>query len=161
AAQQTAHAEAIGYFTRTLNLLRQMPEDVDRNRRELELQMALGWSLYSARGPQAPERESVLDRAQELSERLGDSAKLMEVLLAMALFRFNRRQLGPARELGEQVLSLAQNANASAIIGGAHCILGLSLFFAGEFEGARAHFELAPGFINIGTYHAAGGSYLT
>jgi class 3 adenylate cyclase len=158
AAQRTAFSEAIGYFTRTVELLKQTPEGVDRDRREVDLQMALGWSLYVGRGPQAPQRESVLLRAQELSERLGDSSKLMEVLLAVALFRFNQRELGLARELGERVLVLAQNANAPAIMQGAQVVVGASLYFAAEFEAARGHFELAPEFPEIAKYTLSSGA---
>lgn len=57
AAQQTAHSEAIGYFTRTLDLLKRLPDSVERNQQELDLQMALSMSLYLARGPGAPEQE--------------------------------------------------------------------------------------------------------
>jgi predicted ATPase len=69
AAQQVAHSEAIGYFTRALELLQQLPDGTARDRQELDLQLALTWSLYAARGPQpSPEREYALVRARELSD---------------------------------------------------------------------------------------------
>jgi hypothetical protein len=73
AAQQVAHAEAIGYFTRALELLRGLPESTARDSQELDLQMALSWSLFVARGPQAPEREPALVRSREPGEQLGDT----------------------------------------------------------------------------------------
>src|SRR5713226_5333141 len=50
AAQQVAHSEAIGYLTRALELLRRLPDGAARDRQELDLQMALSWSSFMARG---------------------------------------------------------------------------------------------------------------
>jgi class 3 adenylate cyclase len=64
AAQQVAHTEAIGYFTKALELLRRLPDGAVRDSQELDLQMALSWSMFAAKGPrQAPELESTLTRA--------------------------------------------------------------------------------------------------
>src|SRR5713226_8612205 len=77
ALQQMAHSEAVGYFTRALELLPRLPDGTARDSQELDLQMALSWSLFVARA-QAPELEHALVRACELSEQLGENAKLME-----------------------------------------------------------------------------------
>src|SRR5262249_53891205 len=92
AAVQGGHSEALGCFRRALELLGGLPESPTRDRQELELQIALSWSVALAIGLRAPERESALVRAQELGERLEEPAKLMELLLALAHLRFNRRQ---------------------------------------------------------------------
>jgi predicted ATPase len=105
ATQRIAHSEAIGYFTRALELLRQLPDSAAGNLRELDLQMALSWSLYLARGPRAPEREPALVRARELGEQLGDSARLMEALFGLAHLRVNLRDFELARELAERVMA--------------------------------------------------------
>jgi predicted ATPase len=67
AALQMAHSEAIGYFTKALELLQQLPESTARASQELDLQMALSFSWFVARGPRAPELESALVRSQELA----------------------------------------------------------------------------------------------
>ncbi len=152
AAQQVAHSEAIGYFTRALELLRRLPDGAGRDSRELDLQMALNWSLVVARGYRAsPERESALVRARELCEQLGENAKLMEALLALAHFRFNRRDYGLARELAERVLAMAQQAKAPAMLGGAHGILGIVLFSSGQFPAAREHLERTVELFGVGS----------
>ncbi len=43
-----AHAEAIGYFTKALELLRRLPAGTVCDRQELDLQMDLSWSLFVA-----------------------------------------------------------------------------------------------------------------
>jgi len=147
AADQVAHPEAIGYFSRALELLNGLPQGAGRDRQELELQTALGWSLLVARGLRpSPEREHALIRACELSERLGDKPKLMEALLALAQLRFNhfnRHGFGLARELAEKVLAMAEEAKAVPMLAGAHYIMGIVCFSTGEFPPAREHLERA------------------
>jgi class 3 adenylate cyclase len=91
AAQQTAHSEAVAYFKRALELLKNLPESADRDRREFDLQMALSRSLFVL-SPIDPGREPVLIRARELSEQFGENAEQMEALLQLAHFRFVRRE---------------------------------------------------------------------
>jgi tetratricopeptide (TPR) repeat protein len=143
AARQGAHSEAIGYFTGALELLLRLPDGTGRDSQELDVQMALSWSLALAIGLRAPERESALVRARELSEHLGDDAKLMEALLALAHFRFNRRDFELARELAERVLAMAQEAKAPAMLAGAHVVLAFVRSSTGQFSAAREHFERA------------------
>jgi tetratricopeptide (TPR) repeat protein len=143
AAQQMAHAEAIGNFTRALELLRELPDGAARNRQELDLQMVLSWSLFVARGPRAPELDSALLRARELSERLGDDAKLMEALLALAETRNSRGDFEQAREVAERLLVMAEQAKAPAMLAGAYFVLGLVQFVMAQFPAAREHLERA------------------
>jgi tetratricopeptide (TPR) repeat protein len=152
AAQQVAHSEAIGYLSRALELLRRLPKGAARDRQELDLQMTLNWSLFVAVGLRAPERESALVRARQLCEQLGDNARLMEVLLAMAHLRHNQADLQPARELAERVITMAQEGKASTTLAGAHFILGAALFFTGQFPTARKHFERAAELFGAGPY---------
>jgi len=89
----------------------------------------------------SPERESALLRARELGERLGD-AKLMEALLALVQFRVTQRDFGPAIELAERVLGMAQEARASAMLAGAHFLLGAARFGTGQLPSARQHLNM-------------------
>src|SRR5262249_22426945 len=143
AAEQGAHSEAIGNFTRGVELLQRLPECADRDRQELDLQMALSWSWFVVQGPLASERESALIRARELCEQLGENAKLMETLLALGHARANRTDFAQARELGEKVLTMAQEANAQSMLASAHAVLGIVSFSAGLFLAAREHLECA------------------
>jgi tetratricopeptide (TPR) repeat protein len=143
-AQQLAHSEAIGYFTRALELLQKLPDGTERDHQELDLQMALSWSLLAARGYEpSPERKSALSRSRELSEQLGDKLKLMEALLALAQFQINRGDLEHAKELAERVINIAEKAEAPVMLAGAHFVLGLVRFASGQFLVAREHLERA------------------
>jgi tetratricopeptide (TPR) repeat protein len=111
--------------------------------------MALSWSWFVARGPGAPERESALIRTRELCEQLGDDGTLMQTLLALAHHRFNQGEFGPARELAERVLVMAERivmaerAEAPAIAAGAHAVIGFVRSSIGQFQEAREHLERA------------------
>jgi class 3 adenylate cyclase/tetratricopeptide (TPR) repeat protein len=154
AAQQSAYSEAVGYLKRALELLKNLPDSADRGRQEFDLQMALNWSLFILNSVD-PEREPVLIRARELSEQLGDPDQ-MEALLQLAQFRMVRREYGVARELAERVLALAEPAKATAMVGGAHYVLGAIPFFLGEIEAAREHLELAVSLFGPGPFRNFG-----
>jgi class 3 adenylate cyclase/tetratricopeptide (TPR) repeat protein len=142
-AEQGAHSEAIGYFNRVLELLRQLPDGTARDSQELETQLTLSWSLVVTGFRASPEREYAIARARELSERLADHAKLMEALLALAQLQFNRLDFAQARELTERVLAMAQRVKASGMLAGGHAMLGFVLFNIGQFPAARDHLQQA------------------
>ena len=139
-AMQGAHSEAIGHFTRALELIRGLSEGAARDRHEFDMQMALSWSLLVARGRRTPELEHTLVRAQELAEQLGDHARLMAALVALSHQRWSSREFDLARELAERVIAMAQQVEPPAMLGGAHHTLGLVRFDAGQFPEAREHF---------------------
>jgi tetratricopeptide (TPR) repeat protein len=155
AAQQTAHSEAVGYFKRAIELLKNLPGSADRDRQESDLQLALSWSLLIL-NPADPEREPVLVRAQELSEQLGEDAKQIEALLQLAESHFFRREYGVARELAQRVLDLAGPAQATAMVAGAHYVLGTTASWLGELEAAREHLELAAALFGPGPFRNFG-----
>jgi class 3 adenylate cyclase/tetratricopeptide (TPR) repeat protein len=154
AAQQMAHSEAVGYFKRAVELLKNLPDSADRGRQELDLQMALSWSFYVL-NPAAPEREPALIHARKLSEQLGEDAQ-MESQLQLAEFRYLRREYDEARELAQRVLGLAEPAKATAMIGAAHSVLGVIVSFVGQLEAAREHLELAIVLLGPGPFRNFG-----
>ncbi len=157
AAQQTAHSEAVGYFKRALELLKNLPDSADRGRQEFDLQMAFKLvALGGQSRTDTPEREPVLIRARELCEQLGEDAKQMEALLQLAFFRFFRREYGVARELAQRVLGLAEPAKATAMVAGAHYVLGTIAYSLGELEAAREHLELAVALFGPGPFRNFG-----
>jgi len=117
--------------------------------------MALGWSLYILNPPD-PERAPVLIRARELAEQLGEDAEQMRALLQLAHFRFVRREYDVARELAQRVLGLAEPAKATAMVAGAHCLLGSIASFLDELEAAREHLELAVALFGPGPFRNFG-----
>ena len=110
AAGRSAHAEAIGHFHKALEVLALLPDTPERAQQELMLQRALGASLLATRGFAAPEVEHAYSRARALCQRLGDSHEIGPVLFGLWGFYEVRGDLRSARELAEQLLTLAQRS---------------------------------------------------
>jgi predicted ATPase len=71
-----AHLEAIRHFDRGLATLAALPEGSARDRREIELQLARGLSLFTAGGYSSVEAAEAYARARELAEQRGDPHQL-------------------------------------------------------------------------------------
>jgi predicted ATPase len=70
---------------------------------------------------------------------VGDASQLFQVLRGLWYFYLHRVELQMARELGEQLLSLAQQVGDPALRLEAHYALGNTLNYLGEFAVAQAH----------------------
>jgi predicted ATPase len=149
ASQRSANIEAIAHLTKGLELLRPLPDTPERTQQELELQLALAGPLVTTKGYAVPEVERVYTRALELCRQLGETPRLFWALLGLWLVYLARAELKPARELAEQLLSLAQNNHNPASLVQAHNTLGWTLFFLGEFAQAREHLEEGIALYNL------------
>jgi predicted ATPase len=141
AVQRSANAEAINHFITALKLLKTLTDTPERVRQELALQIALGAPLSAAKGYGASEVEKVYARARELCQQVGETPQLFPVLWGLLLFFHARAEFETARELGEQLMHLAQRAQDSALLLEAHFLSGATLFTLGEIVLAREHFE--------------------
>ena len=118
-----------------------LPDTSERAQQELTLQRALGASLLTTRGFAAPEVEHVYTRARALCQRLGDTREIFPVLFGLFGFYLVRGDLRTARELAEQLLTLAQRQRDPALLLQGHRAMGETLFHLGEFVPARGHLE--------------------
>jgi len=125
AAQRLAYDEAVSHLTSGLELLASLPDNPGRARRELELQLSLVESLRWTKSLGSPETRRALIRARELCGQVGESTELFAVLMGLQGHHQMRLDLEPARELGEQLLALAEGANEPAKLMFAHAALGL------------------------------------
>ncbi len=103
-----AYKEATEHFRRGLALLPALPESPERLRRELDLLTALGVPLQATIGYSAPEVERTYTRAHELCTQLGLSAELFPILYGMFRYYMLQAKYPKARELGVQLLAVAQ-----------------------------------------------------
>ena len=76
AAARLAHLEAIRHFERGLVVLTALAEGPARDRREIELQLARGLSLFTAKGFDTAEAADAYTRARDLAEQQGDPHQL-------------------------------------------------------------------------------------
>lgn len=158
AIQRSANVEAINYLTKGLELLKTLPDTTKRAQQELTLQIALSVPLVMTKGYMAPEVENIYARARELCQQEGETLQLFRVLRGLWTFHTTRAELQTARELGKQLLSLAQNAQDPAFLLEACYTLGASLFRLGEFTAARSYLEQGIDFYDPQQHRSRAGS---
>jgi predicted ATPase len=143
ASERSAYLEASSHFTKGLELLKTLPDTPERAQRELHLHAALGPMLMITQGFAAAEVERVYARAYELCQQIGETPQLFPVVRGLWLFYFQRAAYQTARELGEQLLTLAHHAHDPKLLLAAHWALGVTAFWCGDCRAARVHLEQA------------------
>jgi predicted ATPase len=141
ANQRSAYTEAISHLTKGLELLKTLPDMIERAQQELMLQIALGAPLRATKGYAASEIGATFTRARELCQQLEDMPQLFPVLWGLWYFHLVRGEYVTARELGNQCLVLAQRLQDPVLLMEAHFALGTALSFFGEFILARENLE--------------------
>jgi tetratricopeptide (TPR) repeat protein len=152
AARQAAYEEAVGYLTRALELLRQLPDSAGRTRQELELGQSLVDVLWATKGWTAPETVAASERVAALAENSGTLTQLADSVLSRCSIALNLGDLRAAGALAHQGLDLARREGNPGSLGRAHYMELLTRYFRGDLAGAEEHFTTglaffdAPGF---------------
>jgi predicted ATPase len=141
AKQLSADEDAIGHFTRGINLLQSMPDTLESAQRELGLQIALGAPLITNKGYGAPEVQRAFARARELSILVLDPPQLFPLIYGLRSFYLMRADHNTARDIAEQLIALAEQEDEPSFFLQAHEALGSTLFYLGELSLAKAHLE--------------------
>jgi predicted ATPase len=139
AIQRSAHVEAIAHLRRGLALLPTLPETPQRLQREVDMHIALGASLSATKGFGAHEVEQTYIRARQLCTHLDDPHQRFLMLRGLGIYYLVRAELQTARALGEQLLSLAQQTQDSAMFVAAYVVLGPTLYYLGAVVSAHTH----------------------
>jgi class 3 adenylate cyclase/predicted ATPase len=155
AVQRSVHEEAIRHLTAALELLKALPDTPERTQQELTLQTILGLVLATTKGWAAPEVERAYTRARELCQQGGNPLQLFPVLRGLWAFYLRRAELSTARELAEQLLTLAQPQQDPSFLLEAHLALGTTLYYFGELTLAREHLEQGIVLYNPQHHHLA------
>jgi predicted ATPase len=141
AVRRSAHVEAIAHFTKGLELLKALPDAPERAQQELALQIALGSSLQATKGYSAPEVGNAFARAREICQQVEGTPQLFTVVRGLGGFYSLRAELQTARELGKQLLTLAQSMEDTGFLVVAYMSLGGNSLWLGEFSSAQEYFE--------------------
>ena len=149
AMKRSAYVEAMAHLRKGLELLQTQPETTERANLELALQFDLAASLCVSKGWIAPEVEQAYIRSYELCRQVGEPPKLIPVLQGLRRLYALRGDQGDgqkALELGNQILTLAEQQNDTTLLQEAHWALGQTLFYLGQLSPARSHLEKSSGF---------------
>ncbi|MCC8939338.1 AAA family ATPase [Bradyrhizobium sp. Arg68] len=140
AIARSAMAEALAQLRNGLNLVAGLPE-VDRPRRELDLQVALGVALMATQGWASPEAGQANARARQLCEQIGATAQLWPVLYGQWVFHGVRAEHNAARDVADEFLRRAQDHQEISATIVAHRVNGTGALWCGEIAAARLHLE--------------------
>jgi predicted ATPase/predicted negative regulator of RcsB-dependent stress response len=144
AIARSAAAEAVTQLTQGLELLQQLPDDPERRRWELDLQIALGSALIAARGYAAPETAAAYARAYELCREAGAVRRLFPVLFGRYVTHLLGAKLAVAREAAAESLRLSERQHDdAATLATSHRSVGTAAFALGDLSAARMHLEKA------------------
>src|SRR5262245_29886858 len=139
ASERSAHVEAIAHLRQGLALLQTLPETPERTRREIDMLNSLGVSLIATQGYAAPAVGETYTSAWQLCQALEDPYQLYPVLRGLLSAYLVCAEYPTAHALGEQLLSLAQQVQAPAMLVAAHRALGATLFQLGAVASAHTH----------------------
>ena len=139
ALERSANVEAEAHLTQGIELLETLPETPERAEQELTMQTTLGAALVATKGFASPEVLQTYARARELCQLAGETPQVFQVLRGLWYFYLLRSELQIALELGEELLTLAEQVDDSVLRVESHYALGLTLNYLGQFEEAHTH----------------------
>ena len=127
-----AFGEALSLAEHGLKALQALPDNPERKRQELELQMMKGVALRFATGWATPEIEHVFTRARQLCQDLNEPPQLIPVLWATTLFLLIRGNLRECRDRADEMMGQAERSGNQAYIMAAHHVAGVVREFLGD-----------------------------
>jgi predicted ATPase len=107
----------------------------------------------ATKGWAAPEVERTGTRARALCHEVGDTPQLIPALWSVAGVYIVRSELQAARDIGEQLLPLAERTHDPASIMGGLWVSGWPDFLQGAFTAARDHIERGIALYDRQHYH--------
>jgi class 3 adenylate cyclase/predicted ATPase len=114
-----------------------------RRERRVQLQLAYGAALISARGYGAAETVKAFDRARELSAAVGGSVDRLALSYGIWLGAVTTESFEAGSKAAAALLADATQARDNGAIGVAHRALGATLLYGGLFREAKREFDEA------------------
>jgi class 3 adenylate cyclase/tetratricopeptide (TPR) repeat protein len=152
AIERRAYREAEQHYHSALALLEVLPQSLDRDARELELQEALAETLRVTRGYSALETVDATGRARAIAEAKGNLAQLVVQDFLAWTVAFSGGDYATAVGLADRALSRARTEGGAASLGFAHMAQVATRYFRGDLVGAEDYFTrgatffMAPAF---------------
>ena len=143
AKRQSASAEAIASLKRALELVATLSPGPERDRQELDLQLAVGEPLYTTRGWADPVYGAHLERARELAMKVGSSHELFFVWVGLYLHHQVGGDLRSAESSARAALEMAESMDDQRLAVFARSGLSQALYMQGAFAPALEPLEKA------------------
>ncbi|RKT46216.1 ATP-binding protein [Thiocapsa rosea] len=146
-----AAAAAQVHLRRGLALLARWPQDTERGREELKLQIALGGAAIATDGFGAPAVAYAYGRAHALCRQFPKTPTLLPVLCGLWNYFVTRADLQQARSLARELAEVIEGAQASECLLPARNAVGQTDLFTGELARARVQVDAEQLALNVPT----------
>jgi predicted ATPase/class 3 adenylate cyclase len=143
AATRSANLEAIAHSQRGIEALGHLADGAEKDRLELDFQLALGPCLIAIQGPASNKAVATFARARELCERLGEPPEYLQVMFWLATVSVVRGELPQALEAVAALLNAAEARDDRPALINAIRGRAMILFFLGRIVDAREAIERA------------------
>jgi class 3 adenylate cyclase/tetratricopeptide (TPR) repeat protein len=141
ALTRSANVEAIASFRRALQLLNALPETPDRNKQEIDIQLALGIPLIAVQGYASAETREAFSRACTLCLQLGNVPEYFQALFGLWGHSWMSGKNDDALRMADEFVSRARVLSETVPLMVAHRVMGSTLLTAGDFQSSANHFE--------------------
>lgn len=143
ARERSANSEAIGHISSGLDLLKTLPESPTNSQREIDLRTNLALALTALHGGGDAKVKENYAKARQLSQLDRHSPKHFTIMIGSWLNSFIGGDLFDALSLSNELLELATYKDNVAYLIEAKRVRGMTLFYVGDFAGARDAVESA------------------
>ena len=143
AIERSANMEAVAHLTRALELLRSLPERLERKHMVLAVEVMLSQAMIASRGYTAPESREILLRARAIIDDSTDPPHKFAILYAIWAFHHVGGDVAKQKDVAVEFLAEAERHNDPAALCIAHRIIGATCMRAGEFADALRHLQRA------------------
>jgi class 3 adenylate cyclase/predicted ATPase len=149
---RSAMREAANSLSRAVGLLRGMPSSPDRQRLELELLGGLGVALTNTLGPASSEAQAAHERADHLSQELGDREGRFRARWNLWRVYNVRAEFDSAVAAGDALLAEAQaDGDADHEVQARHALFA-SRLFRGDLEATCHHVDHMLALYEVGRH---------
>ena len=135
--------QAVENFENALGLLKTFPPGALRDGLELQVLNALGTAYIAVRGYAAPEVGPVFQRARSLCDKIGESEQQFAMVWGNFAWRIVRGEMDRSMALAGEAMAFAERADDPGMWMEALFLLGVTLYYRGEFVAAREQYERA------------------
>ena len=133
-ARRSASPEAMQHFERALEILKEMPAGRDRDSRELQVQMTIGYSAGRHQGEGSADAGKALARALELAVATEDTRGKVEALNFLMEYHVARSEMRRAAEVSQALYTHVKELGNARIEAYANIRMGHAAFSMGEFR---------------------------
>ncbi|MEM7544671.1 MAG: AAA family ATPase [Pseudomonadota bacterium] len=141
--ERNANSEALEHITQGLDLLKTLPDAAGRHEQEVDLRTSSALALTALHGGGSEKVKENYARARQLTQDKSHTSEHFRIMVGSWLNSFIGGDLYEAQSLSNEVLALTEGKNDPSNHIEANRIRGMTLFYAGDFSGARSSIETA------------------